>query len=142
MDGQTPRSAKAEYERFKLQWMLDHGFTLENLVCELYQLRKESGLDARLSTIFANWECEYGFGSQIWPCFDEFLDCEYKTAENNMKNFKLEEGRQMDKCDSCKNKGTAWCRGCEHRQSGLEQFDFYQEKESKNPPENKNEEVM
>lgn len=32
----------------------------------------------------------------------------------------------MGKCDSCKNKGTAWCCGCEHRQPGLEQFGFYQ----------------
>lgn len=32
----------------------------------------------------------------------------------------------MDQCDSCGNKGTAWCWGCEHRCPGLEQFDFYQ----------------
>lgn len=48
----------------------------------------------------------------------------------------------MEKCDSCKNKGTAWCRDCEYWQPGLEQFDFYQEKESKNQPDNKNEEAM
>ena len=81
MDGQTLKLANAEYERFKLRWLLDHGFTLENLICELERLRKESGPDASLSTIFADWEFEYGFGSQIWPCFDEFLDCEYKNGK-------------------------------------------------------------
>lgn len=81
MDGQSPRSAKAEYERFKLQWMLDHGFTLENLICELERLRKESGPDTNLTTTYTDWELEYGFGSQIWPCFDEFLSCEYKNRK-------------------------------------------------------------
>lgn len=38
----------------------------------------------------------------------------------------------MDKCNSCKNKSTAWCCGCEHRQPGLEQFDFYVEIDTKN----------
>ena len=33
----------------------------------------------------------------------------------------------MKKCDSCANRGTGWCRGCEHRCPGLEQYDFYQE---------------
>lgn len=31
-----------------------------------------------LPDIFADWEFGYGFGSEIWPCFEEFLDCEYK----------------------------------------------------------------
>ena len=31
------------------------------------------------------------------------------------------------KCQTCANRGTAWCGGCEHNFPGLEQFDFYQE---------------
>ncbi len=33
---------QAAYERFKLEWMLAHGYTLKNLIDELEQLRKES----------------------------------------------------------------------------------------------------
>ncbi len=33
----------------------------------------------------------------------------------------------MKKCETCANRNTAWCKGCEHKFPGLEQFDFYQE---------------
>ncbi|MCB7039834.1 MULTISPECIES: hypothetical protein [Eubacteriales] len=33
----------------------------------------------------------------------------------------------MKKCDTCANRNTRWCNGCEHNFPGLEQFDFYQE---------------
>ena len=35
---------QAAYERFKLEWMLAHGYTLKNLIDELEQLRNESGV--------------------------------------------------------------------------------------------------
>lgn len=70
-----PEKEKA-YERFKLQWMLDHGHTLKELVQELERLREESDPDMSLEAIFADWEFGYGFGSEIWPCFQEYLECE------------------------------------------------------------------
>ncbi len=73
--------AKAEYERFKLTWMLDHGFTLSDLIHELGQLREGSDPNRSMEALFADWEFECGFGSQIWPCFDEFLECEYREIE-------------------------------------------------------------
>lgn len=33
----------------------------------------------------------------------------------------------MEKCKTCALQDTAWCKGCEHKFPGLEQFDFYQE---------------
>lgn len=74
---QEDTSAVAAYERFKLQWMLDHGFTLRDLVEELEKSRAEAP-ELPLTEIFADWEFDSGFSSQIWPCFEEFLDCEYK----------------------------------------------------------------
>ena len=47
------------------------------VAAELEKLREESP-DMSLPDIFADWESGYGFGSEIWPCFEEFLDCEYK----------------------------------------------------------------
>ena len=73
--------AKAKYEKFKLTWMLDHNFTLADLIHELDALRVESDPSLSMETIFADWEFGYGFGSQIWPCFEEFLECEYKEME-------------------------------------------------------------
>lgn len=69
------------YERFKLQWMLDHGFTLKDLIHELSMVLDESDGDMSLEAIFEDWEFGYGFGSEIWPCFAEFLECEYKEME-------------------------------------------------------------
>lgn len=31
------------------------------------------------------------------------------------------------KCETCANRHTPWCSGCEYNFPGLEQFDFYQE---------------
>ena len=61
---------QAAYERFKLEWMLAHGYTL-----------KESP-ELSLESIFHDWEFEYGFNTEIWPCFEEFLDCEYREMED------------------------------------------------------------
>lgn len=33
------------------------------------------------------------------------------------------------KCETCANRGTAWCKGCEHNFPSLDQFDFYQKLE-------------
>lgn len=74
-------NAEKEYEKFKLQWMLDHGHTLEELIHELEKLREECDPSESLQSIFADWEYGYGFGSEIWPCYKEFLGCEYKEKE-------------------------------------------------------------
>lgn len=65
------------YERFKLQWMIDHGYTLEDLMNAMEDLKREAPfVDLRM--IFDHWQFDCGFGSEIWPCYDEWLDCEYK----------------------------------------------------------------
>ena len=78
MSEEELKSAKAMYERFKLTWMLDNNFTLADLVHELVNLSVESDPGLSLDSVFTDWEFERGFGSQIWPCFEEFLECEYK----------------------------------------------------------------
>lgn len=67
------------YEAFKLQWMLDHGKTLTQLVRELDLLRQENP-DATIRTLFDDWEFGYGFGSEIWPSFEEWKECEGKRS--------------------------------------------------------------
>lgn len=65
-----------KYEQFKLQWMIDHGYTLKDLIHELETMRQESDPDMSLESIFNDWEFGYGFGSEIWPCFGEYMECE------------------------------------------------------------------
>ena len=69
------------YEMFKLQWMIDHGFTLVDLLKGLSSLASEADPDLNdpdaLQKLFDAWEYGIGFeGEQIWPCFYEFLENE------------------------------------------------------------------
>lgn len=65
---------RTQYEKFKLQWMADHGYTLESLVASLAADLEDSG--EPLWETYQTWEKETGFGSEIWPCFDEWLENE------------------------------------------------------------------
>ena len=68
------------YERFKLQWMIDHGYTLADLIDTLQEMCEEmdDAKNSDLQSIFTQWEIECGFNSEIWPCFEEFLDSDYE----------------------------------------------------------------
>lgn len=65
------------YEKYKLSWMLGHGFTLSDLLRELHAYQAD--VFALLPELFAEWEADEGFSAgSIWACFDEFLDAEYQ----------------------------------------------------------------
>ena len=65
------------YERYKLDWLLNHGYTLTDLMNELDKMQEESP-DGRVSQLFTDWEYGFGFGSEVWACYEEFLDNEYQ----------------------------------------------------------------
>lgn len=71
------RKEKYEYERYKLYWMLDHGYTLKDLIDQLQLMIDEdfddSHVPTSLSSLFEDWEFGVGFGGEIWPCFDEYM---------------------------------------------------------------------
>ena len=74
------------YKRFKLEWMLAHGYTLEDLMQELQGVQYEAPEDSDtiyrpITELFEEWEQEVGFGSEIWPCYAEYLDCEAKEVK-------------------------------------------------------------
>lgn len=70
---------KKEYEQFKLQWMIDHGYTLTDLVAHLDMMihedhAEETGVRTSLPSLFEDWEYGVGFaGGAVWPCFEEWL---------------------------------------------------------------------
>ena len=71
----------SDYEKFRLQWMIEHGHSLRELVEELQSLQYDDPEDSdRISTpiteLFAEWEADRGIGSEIWPCEEEYESCE------------------------------------------------------------------
>ena len=71
----------SDYEKFQLQWMIDREHSLRELMEELQSLQYEDPEDSdRISTpiteLFAEWEAERGFGSEILPC-----EAEYESRE-------------------------------------------------------------
>lgn len=72
------------YQKYKLQWMLDHGYALYDLIKELARLEQENtrtGDQCELPDLFDQWEFEVGFRGSIWACYDEWYDNE-KDNEN------------------------------------------------------------
>lgn len=69
--------AKA-YERYKLQWMLDHNHTLSELLDILQSCMDETG---DINNAFNTFECDTGFRSELWACEDEFLETEWENDD-------------------------------------------------------------
>ncbi len=73
------------YERYKLQWMIYHDFSLVDLIKELEVMIQEDAefedIRQSLQERFEAWEFGIGFGGQIWPCFDEFVESDLKYLE-------------------------------------------------------------
>lgn len=67
---------RTKYEKFKFQWMLDHGHTIDSLVSYLASSLEDSG--EPLWETYRAWEEYTGFDGEIWPCFNEWLDNEGK----------------------------------------------------------------
>ena len=65
------------YVRLKLQWLLEHGFSLTDLINQLEAMFEDTH-DTPLLELFKTWEYDVGFDSEIYPCLDEFLDCDYE----------------------------------------------------------------
>lgn len=61
-----------KYQEFKLEWLLDHDYTLEDLISVLASIQEETG--AELVEVFSDFEEEFGFNSDIYPSFNEWLN--------------------------------------------------------------------
>lgn len=76
----------SDYQKYQLEWMISHGFSLQNLIAELTQLQYDDPEDSDMistpvSELFNKWETDIGFGSEIWACENEWNECEgqYKS---------------------------------------------------------------
>ena len=93
MDEISLQRARRAYERFKLQWMIDHGFTLSDFVACMEDMICEdlSGSEVRtsLQSLFSDWEFGVGFaGGSVWPCFEEYLQSDVHS-ENGAEQYLL-----------------------------------------------------
>ena len=72
---------RSAYEKYKLQWMVDHGLTLTDLIQQLQSMVDDdlggSDVTTSLQSLFEDWEFGIGFNGEIWACFDEYLDCDF-----------------------------------------------------------------
>ena len=75
--------AYREYKKFKLQWLIDHGYVLEDVISVMQELYEEGDhYDNKGSSplsLFKNFEQSYGFNGAVYPCFDEWYDNDYKN---------------------------------------------------------------
>jgi len=74
----------SDYEEYKLEWMIDHGYTLVDLMSELtaYQNSLSKDVIIPVSKLFEEWEKDIGFGSSIWACEEEWTKHQ-RTGEVN-----------------------------------------------------------
>lgn len=76
-----------EYEKYQLQWMISHEFSLQDLIAELTCFQYDDPEDSdRISTpiseIFNEWEADVGFNSEIWACESEWIECEKRKGDS------------------------------------------------------------
>lgn len=66
------------YEKYKLQWLIDHNYSLNNLIQELEDYINQDSPDIKinLSKAFKEWELNTGFNSEIYVCEEEYYDTE------------------------------------------------------------------
>lgn len=67
---------KIAYEKYKLDWMIGHDHTLEELIGHLDMMQEEED-STTVSSLYKDWEYGFGFGSEIWASHDEFMDYEF-----------------------------------------------------------------
>lgn len=77
-----------DYERYQLEWMIDHGHSLGELMSELTNLQNDleltPGVNLSVADVFETWEEDRGFGGEVWACEAEYVEAEGKeTAPEN-----------------------------------------------------------
>ena len=68
------------YQKYQLQWMIDHGFSIQDLIQGLTDLQYDDPEDSNqistpVSELFEQWEFGIGFASgSLWACEQEWRD--------------------------------------------------------------------
>lgn len=81
---QDEEKLSKKYEAFKLQWMLDHDYTIQDIFKELDEIYEgwinHDGKAPKPSILFDEFESDYGFNEELYPSFEEWLENDYKES--------------------------------------------------------------
>lgn len=69
------------YNAYQLKWLIDHEYSLKDLLRELQVYLSTDYLEIDLLTAFSDWERECGFNGEIYAGREEFYDNECCTEE-------------------------------------------------------------
>lgn len=78
----------AQYERYQLQWMIEHNCTLSELFTEMQGfINVQSGENASIRESFVDFEIYSSFDNGKWTCYDEWMSTDFhENRYNNSKN--------------------------------------------------------
>lgn len=79
------------YEAFKLNWLIQHGYTAADILAKYSDYWGEVESDEEGMNDFWNWLNDTGFNGEIWPCFKEFLDHEFQDVSLMYRLFSPEQ---------------------------------------------------
>ena len=68
-----------EYQKYQLQWMIDHGHSLDEMISEMLAMQTDGDkivFVGDVADLFSEWEYSSGFGGEIWACKAEWKECE------------------------------------------------------------------
>lgn len=70
------------YEKYKMEWMIEHGITMNEFIRVLDNYRTEREQDGAefnsIEDVLDNFEADSnGFDGEIWACYDEWEDSEF-----------------------------------------------------------------
>ena len=73
-----------EYEKYRLNWMIEHGHTLPQLIRQLNRLQEECEEGTSVEELWEMWEEEYGFDGELWVCYEEWAQAEGKDISEHL----------------------------------------------------------
>lgn len=80
-----------DYQKYQLQWMLDHNYSLEDLINRLQEIQENINLnpsnESQLQTIkyiFSEFENTGFTGAALWACEDEWKNNDKLVSDNGL----------------------------------------------------------
>lgn len=86
------------YQKYQLQWMMDHGYSVDDLIDELARCQDDWAENSDpVSDIYQVWLENIGFNGSIWACQAEWKDCEAKQDDIELDSYDDRKRRRIYK---------------------------------------------
>lgn len=93
--------ALTDYERYQLEWMIEHGHSLKELMEELtlYQneLELTPGVNLTVHEVFNEWVDDHGFGGEVFASEAEWREAEGNYRKAPKEETNMDENGNLDK---------------------------------------------